>query len=192
MEKKKPKKKRAKNWLTENEMKSLFEIENLSDRDDLILTLLYGCALRVNELCRIRVSDIIEEENKLVIRNSKNEPTPNAVPLYGRAMEKTLTFIEKHNREYEDYLFPSRSENGMNRKSIFRIVRRLAKEAGIKKEVGTHTFRRSRATHLLDKGMEMVRVSQLLRHKNLTTTMAYLKLSSNILRKEMEQHDWLT
>ena len=64
------------------------------------------------------------------------------------------------------------------REWVYRALNKLCKEAGIDKKVGTHTMRRSRATHLLNREIPLEQVSKYLRHKNLSTTMEYLKITT--------------
>lgn len=68
-----------------------------------------------------------------------------------------------------------------------RKLNNLCDEAGIDKKIGTHTLRRSRATHLLNKGLSLPKVSKYLRHKNLSTTMIYLKISTADIQREIEE-----
>jgi integrase/recombinase XerD len=150
---------------------------------------LYQAALRVSELCRLRVSDIEINARQIVIQMSKNRTGPIAVPLYGTALKLTADYIKSTKKRPGDYLLCNRGGASLNRRTVFRIVNTLSRSAGIRKQVGTHTFRRSRATHLLNKGMDVAKVSRLLRHRNLATTMCYLNITSESLRREMEEMD---
>lgn len=185
----KPKVRRAKNWLTEDEIKMLFNLEDIPGKDKLILRLLYHCAFRVSELCTLKVGDIEAEAEQIILEKSKYEDDPVPVPIYGEPLNMVQKHIKKNKLKEDDYIFPSRAGTPINRRSVFRIVRRLAAKAGIKKEIGTHTFRRTRATHLLNRGMGLEQVSRLLRHKNLYTTMKYLKLTVDKLRNKMKEFD---
>jgi integrase/recombinase XerD len=69
------------------------------------------------------------------------------------------------------------------------MIRDTAKAAGIKKEISSHTYRRSRATHLLDDGLPLEQVSRLLRHKHISSTMTYLKISIKGLQTAINKID---
>lgn len=69
------------------------------------------------------------------------------------------------------------------------ITKECAQKAGLNKEITTHSFRRSRASHLLDKGIELIKVSKFLRHKSILTTMLYLKISKKNLYDKMTEVD---
>lgn len=69
------------------------------------------------------------------------------------------------------------------------MIKKSASLAGIEKKITTHSFRRSRATHLLENGMDLAIVSRFLRHKKLDTTIKYLKISKKTLYNDMEAVD---
>lgn len=70
---------------------------------------------------------------------------------------------------------------------IYRALNKLCKEAGIDKKVGAHTMRRSRATHLLNRGIPLEQVSNYLRHKNQSTTKEYLKITTADIQRKIEE-----
>lgn len=74
----------------------------------------------------------------------------------------------------------------MHRSQVYTILNNICAKAGIDKAIGTHTFRRSRATNLLDMGYGIENVSRYLRHKDLATTMHYLKLSVGDLQRGLK------
>jgi len=76
----------------------------------------------------------------------------------------------------------------VNRSWVYRKLNELCKQAGIDKKIGTqtHILRRSRATHLLNKGITLEQVSKWLRHKNYATTSVYLKISTADLQRRLE------
>ena len=194
MKKKKPipqiKKRYSKEWLTVGEWNRLSELKK-SARDNVIIHLLYGCALRVSELCALQVKDVDVESSHLIIRKSKNEPEPRVIHIPSQVLEIIKPYVAEANPDESLIVCPTRpnSPHQIHRKTIYRIVRELAQKAGIKKPITTHTFRRSRATHLLDAGLRIERVSQLLRHKRFDTTRKYLKLAPEQLWKEMKGFD---
>ena len=77
----------------------------------------------------------------------------------------------------------------MSRQSLLARVKKLGLIAGVKTPVTCHTLRRSRATHLLDAGLGIEQVKRLLRHRNLNTTMKYLNLTTEGLRRKMKGID---
>jgi integrase/recombinase XerD len=74
-----------------------------------------------------------------------------------------------------------------DRSWIYKKLNELCHEAGIDKKIGTHTVRRSRATHLLNRGITFTKVSKYLLHRNLATTMTYLKIITAYIKKELDE-----
>lgn len=181
---------KAKTWLTVYEWRKLSRVRPVNLRDLLIVHLLYGCALRASELLALKASDIEIREKVLIIQKSKNCPTPTRVPIPTETMRWLKMWLKEAKPGSEkNLLWPNRKK--IDRKRISRRVNSIAKKAKLTKTVTPHTLRRSRATHLLDSGLSLERVSQLLRHRKLETTMIYLKLSTKQLASEMRKVDIL-
>lgn len=180
----------TKEWLTPQEWEILIS-SDMREQDGLILYLLYGCALRVSEMCSLKAEDISIEEKLLIIRKSKNQPDPRAVPITSKTL---IGLLDEHVKQMGlvrgDYLFPGRHmRNCISRKAVYERCKRLAREAGIEKPITTHTFRRSRITHLIDAGMPIEQVQFLAGHKGINTTTKYYKYSTAALRKAMVKFD---
>jgi integrase/recombinase XerD len=75
----------------------------------------------------------------------------------------------------------------MNTSAVYYMVNRVVKRCGINKKIGTHTFRRSRATHLLNMGVVIDDVKDLLRHKNIQTTTVYKKMATDKLKERIDK-----
>ena len=85
-----------------------------------------------------------------------------------------------------DYIMFSNKGKQADRSWVYEKLNELCRDAGINKKIGTHTMRRSRATHLLNKGIRLEKVSKYLRHQNLSTTMAYLRITTVDIQREIE------
>jgi site-specific recombinase XerD len=81
----------------------------------------------------------------------------------------------------------SNKDKQVTRSWVHRKLNELCAEANINKKIGTHTPRRSRASHMLGKEVSLARVSKMLRHKNPATTMLYLKITTADIWKELEK-----
>jgi integrase/recombinase XerD len=179
----------TKEWLTREEYKKLVNYPYIKRRDELIIKLLYSCALRVSELINIQVRDIDFENSNLVIWESKKSQDPALIPIPPHLVKHIYQWTHQNKLKKYSYLIPSRKGKKLSRTQIYRLTRRLAKTVGIEKNISTHTFRRSRATHLLDAGLALEKVSQLLRHKHLESTMTYLKISIKALKNDLDTLD---
>jgi len=186
---KKSTKKLAKEWLTLSEIKAILDLPDLKLRDEVIVWLLYGGALRVSEMCNLRREDVDFENNYLIIRQSKTSDTPQLVPVPNKILKKINQLMNEEKTPPAGYIFKGHDGKPLTRQHVYRIVNELAQRAGIQKKLGTHSFRRSRATHLLDAGLPLEKVSKFLRHQQLSSTMSYLKISVEDLKKEVNKVD---
>ncbi len=185
-------------FLSESEVDKLVEsIDRSTDegeRNYAILELLYACGFRVSELINLRLSDVFPKEG--VIRVIGKGDKERLVPIHDhalRVMERYIREVRIHSdikRGEEDIVFLSKRGKRMARSTVFTMIRNLAEKAGIRKNIGPHTFRHSFATALVNRGADLRVVQQLLGHESITTTEIYTHLSDNKLRKAMDLHPW--
>jgi len=125
----------------------------------------------------------------IIIRESKTSNDPALVPIPTTLLKMINQWISENKLSPKKYLFSSNRSKTISRSQISRIIVSNAKQAGIEKIISTHTFRRTRATHLLDAGLPLEQVSRLLRHKHLSSTMTYLRISIKGLQKAVSKID---
>jgi len=181
--------KQAKTWLSKEEYNKLISDPYLPRQTDLMVQLLYSCAFRVSEMINIRVNDIDFENATICIRESKTSDTPALVPVPPLVLKITWQWISDNKLSPTKHLFYTSHSKKISRITIHNQIKREADRIGIKTVITTHTFRRSRATHLLDSGLPIEKVSQLLRHKNMSSTLVYLQLSIKGLQKAINNID---
>jgi len=155
------------------------------ERNRAIIETLYGCGLRVSELITLRISDLFFDEGFVKVTGKGNKE--RFVPI----SDYTIKFIEIYKDEIRihqnipkvanDTLFLNRRGNALTRAMIFTIVKRLAEDAGIKKNISPHTFRHSFATHLLENGADLRAIQQMLGHESITTTEIYTHVDTRHL-----------
>lgn len=183
------------------EVLTIKEIEAILDSIDLshpqghrnyaIIETLYACGLRVSELIELKISNIHKDLNfiKVTGKNSKERLIPihdralRAIAHYKNGMRRQL----KIQADSEDHLFLNRRGKKLTRVMIFTIVKNLAKEAEIKKNVSPHTFRHSFATHLVERGADLRVVQDLLGHESIITTEIYTHIDTQYLRETIMQ-----
>jgi integrase/recombinase XerD len=179
----------SKEWLTENEIKQLLELPNLSEKNETWILLLYTPALRVSEALNVRVKDLNLEKKEINVvggkKRAQNDIEP--VPCNLQVLRQIKRYAERNDLKPSDYIMFSNQGKQARREWVYRAINKLCKEAGIDKKVGTHTMRRSRATHLLNRGIPLEQVSKYLRHKNLSTTMEYLKITTADIQRKIEE-----
>ncbi len=160
-------------------------------RNQAIIETLYACGLRVSELIELKISDMHEELGFIKVKgkNSKERLIPihnkalKAIRLYRDSMRNHLNIQP----DYEDHLFLNRRGRKLSRVMIFTIVKNLARDAGIKKNISPHTFRHSFATHLVEGGADLRVVQDLLGHESITTTEIYTHLDTQYLKETIMQ-----
>jgi len=179
----------SKEWLTKEEYSRLINNPNISRKDELIISLLYGCALRVGELSDLKVKDIDIEKGTLVLWVSKRSTDPALVPIPTPTIKMINQWIRENKRKPNNYLLFSQRSKKLSRTQIYRIIQENGKKAGIKKKLTTHSLRRSRVSHLLDSGLSLEKVSRLLRHKDISSTIVYLRISIKSLKNAIEKID---
>ena len=161
----------------------------LAHRDRAMLETLYGCGLRVSELCGLRISRLHFADG--FIRVVGKGDKERLVPI-GQA---TIRHVERYMNEErlhlpvkpkaEDIVFLNARGAGISRVWVFKLVKRLAKQAGITKEISPHTFRHSFATHLVEGGADLRAVQEMLGHASITTTEIYTHLDREYLRSNI-------
>lgn len=161
-------------------------------RDRAVIEMLYGCGLRVSELCTLHISDLFLEEG--FIRVTGKGSKQRLVPIGQKAIERVREwFVErmkvKVKKGQEDYVFISvRRGKQLSRISIFVNIRNYASLAGITKHISPHTFRHSFATHLLQGGANLRAIQTMLGHEDIGTTEIYMHVDRSHLRKEILEH----
>ena len=163
----------------------------LAHRDRAILETLYGCGLRVSELCTLRISWLHTSEGFVrVIGKGDKE---RMVPISPEAMHQIEVYRQEERvhlavkKPAEDILFLNARGGGLSRVSVFNLVKKLAVKAGVKKVISPHTFRHSFATHLVEGGADLRAVQEMLGHASITTTEIYTHLDREYLRSNILQ-----
>ncbi len=161
-------------------------------RNRAIIEVLYACGLRVSELCSLQISKLYLDIGfiKILGKNSKERLIP-----IGQTAIKHLQYYLHAVRALQDNIrsnaidtvFLNQRGDKISRVMIFKIVKELAKKAGIKKKVSPHTFRHSFATHLVEGGADLRAVQEMLGHASISTTEIYTHLNQNYLREAILQ-----
>jgi len=165
--------------LTKEEMKQLLDaIKN--DKHKLLVELLYSAGLRVSECVKMKVDDLNLKEKMGKVISGKGKKDRHII-LSNNLIEHLNRYLK--NREVDsEYLFPS-DKKYISVRMAQKIVKKAAKNAGIKKRVFCHALRSSFATHLLEAGTDIRYIQQLLGHANLSTTELYTRVSTKELKK---------
>ena len=158
---------------------------NEGERNRAMLETLYGCGLRVSELVSLKISDLFFEEGFIKITGKGNKQ--RFVPI-GNLTQKYIQIYRDFNRTHlnikkgqEDTLFLNRRGNQLSRAMIFTIIKDLAIQINLNKNISPHTLRHSFATHLLENGADLRSIQLMLGHESITTTEIYVHLDRRFL-----------
>lgn len=159
-------------------------------RDRAMLEVLYGCGLRVSELCDLRISHIYLEEAFLrVIGKGNKERLVPFAPVTADAIADYLNLRpEPAGPQYEDIAFLNRFGKPISRVSVFNLVKKQALLAGVNKEISPHTFRHSFATHLIENGADLRVVQEMLGHESILTTEIYTHIDTRTWQQSILDH----
>lgn len=160
-------------------------------RNKAILETMFSCGLRVSETVGLQISQLFFDEEFIKVRGKgdKERLVPvgkaaiNAIHLYMEAV-RSQQDIKPGN---SDILFLNRRGSKMSRVMIFLVIKSLAKQAGLHKNISPHTFRHSFATALVEGGADLRAVQQMLGHESITTTEIYTHLDREYLRETLVQ-----
>ena len=160
-------------------------------RNRAIIEVLFSCGLRVSELVSLKLSCLYTDEEFLRVEGKGRKE--RLVPLSPKAIKELgLWFDDRRQMNIkageEDYVFLNRRGAHLTRTMILIIIKRLAEDAGIKKNISPHTLRHSFATALLEGGADLRAIQAMLGHESISTTEIYTHIDTHTLREEILNH----
>ncbi|RHM63647.1 site-specific tyrosine recombinase XerD [Coprobacillus sp. AF33-1AC] len=158
-----------------------------SARNRAMVELLYASGIRVSELIQIKLSDINLNQNDLkVIGKGDKERIVPINNYVSQIIHKYIVDYRNPFLQFEDnpLLFFNNKKQMISRRSFYNTLRKIAKEAGITKNVSPHTLRHSYATHLLENGADLRSIQELLGHSDISTTTIYTHVSNSKLKED--------
>jgi len=160
-------------------------------RDRAILEVLYGCGLRVSELCALSTRDTDLEAG--LVRVFGKGSKERFVPLGADARYAIRRYLRESRPRLdrgssEGRVFLNRAGGSLSRMGVWKILRHYVERAGITKRVTPHTLRHSFATHLLEGGADLASVQEMLGHADISTTEIYTHVDRSHLRQVHREH----
>jgi integrase/recombinase XerD len=146
----------------------------------LVIGMLYGCGLRSYELCALKLSDLDFERRTVFIPKKKGK-TDRYVPLSPHLIRGLKKYITTENPQV--YLFNSQvskdgEARGLTTNGIRWIIKENRSKIGSSKKITAHTLRHTFATHLLEYGVDIVSLKELLGHAHIEMTLTYLHVAN--------------
>lgn len=180
--------------LTTREVERLLAAPNLDRppgvRDRAMLELLYASGLRVSELAGLALDRLRLDERLLrcLGKGRKERIVPFGASAAGWLMRYLAEERPRFSRRSAcDRLFLSVRGGPLDRRSIWRLVRRYARRAGLSRDVHPHTLRHTFATHLLANNAPLRVIQELLGHADIATTQIYTHVDASRLKAVHEK-----
>jgi integrase/recombinase XerD len=151
-----------------------------------MVLMLYGCGMRVNELATLSFDRYNKSEKSFTIKAKGDKD--HKIYIYNK---ETLEAYKKVCDMVPDdciWVFTADGTTHLSITGIAHIVRELAKDAGVEKNVTPHAFRRGCATALIENDVDLSIVKDVLGHSNITTTMRYVSLSEKKVKDTMKNY----
>jgi integrase/recombinase XerD len=165
----------AERILNVSDVRGLIKYGVKNERDRLLLSLMYGCGLRVSEVIGLTWDDLRShgDGGKATVFGKGSKTRMVIIPdkLWQQVKE-----FEKYHR-VNQYVFISRHHNQMERSVVHRMIKRACRRAGIDERASAHWLRHSHASHSLEAGCNLRLLQQSLGHASVTTTERYLHIS---------------
>ncbi len=182
-------------WKKIPETLSLNEVETLlaqpdirnkqGIRDKAILETLYATGMRVSEAVNLRTDNVNLDVGFLRCIGKGNKE--RVIPLGKKAIASVRRYLQGSRpqllkRKESDFLFVSRLAKKLSRQSIWKMIKKYAKQGRIRKPLRPHILRHSFATHLLERGADLRSVQEMLGHANISTTQIYTHINKDRLK----------
>ncbi len=168
-------------------LKSLKTDTPIAMRDKAMIELTYSSGLRVSELINLKISDYHPTMGFVDILGKGNKE--RIVPIGEEAIQYLNLYLKEGRPQLaktgsNNYLFINRLNGGpVSRQSFFEIIREKALLAGINKPISPHKIRHSFASHLLERGLDLRLIQELLGHEDISTTEIYTHINNAHLKQ---------
>lgn len=160
------------------------EIKNIintikNPKHKLIISLAYGAGLRVSEVVNLKVKDVNSEELTIHLKNAKGKK--DRITIFPEKIKNNLQNLIA-GKNLNDYLFESERGGKLTERTAQKVFENALQKAGVKKDATFHSLRHSFATHLLENGVDVRYVQELLGHRNIRTTQVYTQVTNPKLK----------
>ncbi|WP_243411737.1 tyrosine-type recombinase/integrase [Ruminococcus difficilis] len=150
--------------------------QKIALRNALILELLFVTGMRISELCSLNLDQI--DRNDYIIRINGKGSKERLIQICNSKVQQLLDlYIDKTQNDNNRFFFVNRRNNPLSEQSVRYMISNYAKKARITQHITPHMFRHSFATLLLEEGVDIRYIQQMLGHSSITTTQIYTHTS---------------
>ncbi|MFS0555054.1 tyrosine-type recombinase/integrase [Brevibacillus sp. 179-C9.3 HS] len=186
-----------------DELLNLVRLGKEAHRNFTILWTFLGSGIRLNELCHLQVGDIIPSRQEILVRGKgkkgykqPNKITKSSLDILSAYVKFRYGGVENEPAYQERYIFSSdKGISPLHDSTVQKMISALIDEAKTISEfdkksyqLSTHSFRHSFALYLLESGVNIYTIKELMRHERLSSTEVYLKLFNNMLVHAIDKH----
>ena len=163
-------------------MKKLLKQQNL--RDYCLFVLGINSGLRISDLLKLKVADVIENgkiKDRIRLREKKTNKFKD-FPLSEKTKQSIKEYLKTRNYTENEPLFISRKNKGfLLRQQAYKIINDVAKSIGIKEKIGTHTLRKTFGYHAYNNGYDITLIQKLFNHSSTAITLRYIGITQDEL-----------
>lgn len=175
--------------LSQDEVQKLLNVCNTDTvegyRDSVLMSMLYYLGLRIGEAITIQVQEI--EQETLLIRLGKGNK-PRRLPLLIELKTMLLNVAKERKNKLNYAIFQNRLGKRLSYQTAYNQIISYVKECNIKKNITPHSFRHAFATHMMESGVDLRIVQEMLGHSDINTTSIYLHLNTKELRRQFKMY----
>ena len=161
-------------------IKKLLKLKN--QRDFCLFVLGINSGLRISDLLKLKISDVLEND-KIKVRIRLREKKTNKFkdfPLSSKTKTALKDYLKTRNYAENEPLFLSRMNKGfLSRQQAYKIINDVAKEVGIKEKIGTHTLRKTFGYHAYNNGYDITLIQKLFNHSSPSVTLRYIGITQD-------------
>jgi integrase/recombinase XerD len=176
-------------FLTKEELtlflNSIFTNTRKGIRDYTLISLMYDSASRASEIINVKVNDLQLGNNPSITLYGKGKKY-RTVPITEQTKELLIKYIKLEKLNSFSYLFSGNKNDKATSKMISHIIKKYNKLSNINKNIHPHSLRHTRAVHMLEAGIPLPYIRDILGHESITTTEIYAKISLETKRKALE------
>ena len=181
-------------YLSLEEVEKLLNIKLIKPHDyrnKAMLEVLYATGIRISELVNLKLFQIefLDGEIRIMGKGKKERITPlndMAIKYLKLYINDYRSFLLKEKQS--EYVFINNLGNNIARQGSYKILKKLAKEGGVTKNISPHILRHSFATHMLNNGADLRIIQEILGHENLSTTEIYAKVHNKKIKEDYSNH----
>ncbi len=168
--------------------KNIIENAISEDRDGLIIRVMYATGLRISEVVKLKVSDIMFDSGFIRVKGKGKKE--RFVPVDAKTLSLLFEYLKSRGVGLKsDFVFLSNRKKPFTRQGLWKLIKKRFRKFGF--DIKPHMLRHMFATHMLENGANIRAVQEMLGHESIVTTQIYTDITDNALQAAFNQNDIL-